>query len=460
MTNLIKQIVSGDGYTQSIKMVVRDNERGPQGEQGEPGPAATIQAGQAYAIPGGSSPAVVNSGTETNAIFDFYIPRSSTEWGDLTGDIEQQADLVPYLRKADNAIQADDIDYTVMTDLDVSSNPSTSNINLDGAKVNLKTGTTSSKTISLPVASSTEAGVMNSATFEAVTANSNTISTILGGMVAIAGLSSSPTQSDLTTAWQTATGLTAPGNYSKILDTDNNKYWTYFENTSLWYHGSADIEASIAPFTNSSDGTIKGSTNTGQVFAENDGTGSVNGWDDLSSAVSNNTNNKLATANLTVGSSLTKTVTGSGAASVVNLAIANGGVTTNAIGDAAVTPAKLALNSLSAYATKTSNLSLTTSFKNYLTVDVSNIPTGATFVVIATATATGNDEINGFVIRTSYNNTNGMANVQTQTWGRTATTIYSYTKVSGANSLHVQGRKDNSNTMTMEKASCVCFVIG
>ena len=71
--NVIKQIV-GDGE-QSIKMIVRDNERGPQGEQGEPGVAATITAGQAYSVPSNQQPSVQNTGTSSAAVFDFYIPK-------------------------------------------------------------------------------------------------------------------------------------------------------------------------------------------------------------------------------------------------------------------------------------------------------------------------------------------------------------------------------------------------
>lgn len=108
-TNIIKQIVSdkGDGV-QSIKMIVRSNERGPQGEQGIPGEAATIEAGKAYTTPYGSKPAVMNRGTSSNAIFDFYIPQGKPGrdggggggggggdaiWGDIIGVIEDQTDL-------------------------------------------------------------------------------------------------------------------------------------------------------------------------------------------------------------------------------------------------------------------------------------------------------------------------------------------------------------------------------
>ena len=72
---VIKQVIMGSGDTQTIRMVVRSNDRGPQGERGETGAAATITAGNAYSVPSTSSPSVINSGTSSAAVFDFYIPK-------------------------------------------------------------------------------------------------------------------------------------------------------------------------------------------------------------------------------------------------------------------------------------------------------------------------------------------------------------------------------------------------
>lgn len=118
--NVIKQIVSDNQYGQTIKMIVKDNERGPQGKQGEPGSAATITAGNAYTVGYGETPQVMNTGTASEATFDFYIPEGKpgaihytagpgiiiTEdnqieatgemavyWGDLEGSIDNQTDL-------------------------------------------------------------------------------------------------------------------------------------------------------------------------------------------------------------------------------------------------------------------------------------------------------------------------------------------------------------------------------
>ena len=191
---------------------------------------------------------------------------------------------------AATALQPAAIDKVVMTDISLNANSSTTTVQIDGAKENLLTGAQTTKNIPLPVASHDEAGVMNSSTFDAVTNNTSNINALMNGAVAITGLSASPSQSDLTTAWQTETGLTALMNRAGIYDVTNNKVWTYYTNDSTWYAATNTSQVTINTFTNSAEGTIKGSTNVGQVFAENDGTGSVNGWDSLSGNVSTNTN--------------------------------------------------------------------------------------------------------------------------------------------------------------------------
>lgn len=50
-------------------------ERGLQGEQGTQGEAATIEVGTVTTVPYGQTASVVNSGTESEAVFDFTIPQ-------------------------------------------------------------------------------------------------------------------------------------------------------------------------------------------------------------------------------------------------------------------------------------------------------------------------------------------------------------------------------------------------
>lgn len=106
--NVIKQIVSDGEYgTQTIKMTVRDNERGPQGEQGVPGIAATIEAGQAYSVPAGQQPSVQNVGTSSAAVFDFYIPKGDKgDKGDRGDDGAVQYIAGPGIKIKNNVISA------------------------------------------------------------------------------------------------------------------------------------------------------------------------------------------------------------------------------------------------------------------------------------------------------------------------------------------------------------------
>lgn len=201
-------------------------------------------------------------------------------------DTNLQSQITAVKATADAALTPDDIDYTVVSDLTLDSTTSTTSVKLDSDRVNLKTGTTSAKEIPLPVASSTQAGIMNSATFEAVSANTTNINALLNGAVAVSGLPEEPTQDQITTAWKEATGLTDLINRATVYDTTNSKMWTYYTNDSTWYASSNTTQVEIDPFTNTKAGTIKGSTGEGQVYAENDGTGSVMGWDALKGRVS------------------------------------------------------------------------------------------------------------------------------------------------------------------------------
>lgn len=75
MANIIRQIVKDGEYgTQTIKMIVKANERGATGAQGPQGEAATISVGTTSTLPAGSAATVQNSGTSSAAVFNFGIP--------------------------------------------------------------------------------------------------------------------------------------------------------------------------------------------------------------------------------------------------------------------------------------------------------------------------------------------------------------------------------------------------
>lgn len=242
---------------------------------------------------------LTNDGSDGTSTYveagDLATVATSGNYADLTNKPTVDSSLNTSSSNAvTNSAISTALNDNVVTGISVNSTPSTTTVQLDGAKKNLYSGSTTTSSITLPVASTTQAGVMNSSTFDAVAANSNNINALLNGAVAITGLPATPTQAQLTTAWENETGLTSLINRASIYDVTNEKVWTYYVNDATWHAASNSSQVTVSTWTNSSEGVVLGSTNDGQIFAESDGTGSVNGWDTLKNAVTDNTS-KLAT---------------------------------------------------------------------------------------------------------------------------------------------------------------------
>jgi hypothetical protein len=62
------------GEVDWINLIALADITGPQGPQGDPGQAATIEVGTVTTVPNGDPATVTNVGTETDAVFDFEIP--------------------------------------------------------------------------------------------------------------------------------------------------------------------------------------------------------------------------------------------------------------------------------------------------------------------------------------------------------------------------------------------------
>lgn len=211
----------------------------------------------------------------------------------LAAEVTARGNADTALQNSVNAIDTA-INKDVITDLYVDPTTSTTVVELDATKTNIKTSTTATSSIPLPVASGTQAGVMNAATYNAIAQNTQDIANIKGEIVAITGLPANPTQAELTTAWLNTSGEPELINGAGIYDVTNEKRWTYYSNDTTWHWLDAHGSVQVNQWTNTAAGIVKGSTSTGQIFAEADGTGSVNGWDTLSGQVATNTS-KLAT---------------------------------------------------------------------------------------------------------------------------------------------------------------------
>lgn len=129
----------------------------------------------------------------------------------------------------------------------------------------------------VPLASGSAAGMMTAQTYNGLVQLQDRVAALEAAqnVYYVVFANTTPTQGEITTAFTSVAGR-APtaGDYA----TDIAKGLTYGYDGTTWIK----VESGQVPaFTNESAGLIKGSQDDGQVFAEADGTGSVNGWDTL-----------------------------------------------------------------------------------------------------------------------------------------------------------------------------------
>lgn len=101
----------------------------------------------------------------------------------------------------------------------------------------------------------------------------------------------------------------------------------------------------------------------------------------------------------------------------------------------------------STYTTSTSQASgLSTTWKNLYNFSVSSYPVGAKIAVIATLITSTSSSTDHYA-RIGYNSTYGYEANQVGIWAQNLTCMYSFTKVSGINTVYIQGRvSTNANS--------------
>lgn len=156
----------------------------------------------------------------------------------------------------------------------------------EAATITMTRGTGYQEQIPFPIASSVQTGMMNAQTYAGIVNLNARVDKLEASKTVyyVTFASTSPTDSELTSLFTTVSGR-APvaGDYL----TDIAKSLTYGYNGTNWI--KVDTSSEVPIFTSESPGLIKGSTVDGTVAAETDGTGSVNGWDNVKTTLNNHT---------------------------------------------------------------------------------------------------------------------------------------------------------------------------
>ena len=159
------------------------------------------------------------------------------------------------------------------------------NFSLIQTLINLNTQATTQQSVNLPLANASAAGLMSSSDFSSLQDLEDRVGNLEGKTTRLLyTASTNPTASDIN-SFVTGLGYTSPFEGIAVVVDETFHIWHYYDNNGIgWRDDGVDT---VSNFTNSTAGIILGSTNNGKVFAETDGTGSVNGWDTLNTNVSN-----------------------------------------------------------------------------------------------------------------------------------------------------------------------------
>lgn len=156
----------------------------------------------------------------------------------------------------------------------------------EAATITMTRGTGVQEQIPFPIASSVQTGMMNAQTYAGIVNLTARVDKLEASKTVyyVTFSSTSPSDSELTSLFTTVSGR-APvaGDYL----TDIAKSLTYGYNGTNWI--KVENSADIPVFTSETPGLIKGNTVDGTVAAETDGTGSVNGWDNVKTTLNNHT---------------------------------------------------------------------------------------------------------------------------------------------------------------------------
>lgn len=176
----------------------------------------------------------------------------------------------------------------------VGTTESTSTVNID-----LTTIGGQKESAALPVASAGKAGVINTSDYIKFEGYDARIKSLEGQSITylVQFPNNNPTQAEITATYraQYPNAPFPPLDSTVLMDTTNELSYRWFENSQTWSKISAEP---IGLFTLQKEGLIKGSDKVGEVYPNADGTGAVNGWDQLTTRVTNAENGITANTNL------------------------------------------------------------------------------------------------------------------------------------------------------------------
>ena len=209
---------------------------------------------------------------------------------DFTDQYKDELDALP-----------DKLDKDLVTNIDTE--VSGDNININIKYVNLNNNNEQNITKPLPPVTNTTPGLMTSDDLNALNTLKSKVENLEGKTTRLLYTeSTNPTKEEINN-FVIGLGYTSPFEGIAVVIAQTYHIWHYYSNDNIGWKD--DGQDTVSTFTNDIAGIIKGSRETeGKVYAESDGTGSVNGWVALTTKINNhidNTNNPHKVTKAQVG---------------------------------------------------------------------------------------------------------------------------------------------------------------
>jgi hypothetical protein len=219
----------------------------------------------------------------------------------LQGNIDNiSSGLVIEINNRESAISG--LNYNINTKItqsnlpsaisDVSINSNSSSVAIKKTVIDTDTGNNTDYTLQIPIATDENVGLMSNADVIQIQTNTTDIEALknINRFFVVSLSTETPSQEDLTTAFQNVSGEDIPADATVLLDASFNKEYIYSLGVSTWYDRGS---GSVAQATNTSPGIVQGSEDSGKIYVETDGTMSLVGYDNISGSIGDLSNNKI-----------------------------------------------------------------------------------------------------------------------------------------------------------------------
>ena len=206
---------------------------------------------------------------------EAFVKNKSTKY--LVNDGENGTSAYATQKWTQDEISKHSIDLDVVKDISLSQNETPDYLAIKKDSVNLNTRLEKSEDVTLPLATNSKSGLMSSTDVNAISDLKGRVENLEGKTTRLLySENENPTVEQINTFVENA-GYTSPFEGIAVVVDKTFHIWHYYENIG-WQDDGQDT---VSTFTNNTAGIIKGSEIEGRVYAENDGTGSLVGYDNL-----------------------------------------------------------------------------------------------------------------------------------------------------------------------------------